>query len=242
MQKVALITGANKGIGFGIAHKLGKEGVTVLVGARNENRGEDAVKKLKDNDIDAHFLHLDVTLSDTIKAAANWIDKTFGKLDILVNNAGIALGHGTTPSTTPVDVVRKTYETNVFGVIQVTNAMLPLIRKSGDGRIVNVSSGLGSLTMISDPESPLANHPPNLGYCTSKTALNAVTLMYAKELSETGIKVNAVSPGFISTDLNGHRGTGTIEEGAEEPVRLALLEADGPTGKFFNQNDSTLPW
>ncbi len=237
--KIALVTGANKGIGLEIARQLGKRGVRVLVGARDAGRGKAAADALKAEGIDARFVELDVTNQATIDAAAKLVEKEFGKLDILVNNAGIAIERDP-PSTVPLDAVRKTYDTNVFGVIALTQAMLPLIKKSAAGRIVNLSSGLGSLAQHSGPNSPFANFL-FLAYNSSKTALNAVTVQFANELRNTPIKVNAADPGYVATDLNNHSGPRTVEQGATAPVRLALLDADGPTGGYFNE-DGVVPW
>ncbi len=242
--QIALITGANKGIGLETARQLGAAGTTVLVGARSAERGEPAAAALRDEGLAARFVRVDVTDEATIEAAAKLIDAEFGRLDILVNNAGISVPPGpdgwAPPSETPVDAVRENYETNVFGVIAVTNAMLPLLRRSPAARIVNVSSELGSLAGNSDLNSPFAEINL-LPYNTSKTALNGVTVAYAKELRDTSIKVNAVTPGYCATDLNGHSGVRTAEQGAAVTVRLAMIGADGPTGAFFG-DDGPTPW
>jgi NAD(P)-dependent dehydrogenase (short-subunit alcohol dehydrogenase family) len=237
LRKIALITGANKGIGFETASQLGAQGIIILAGVRDQGRGEAAVQKLRDESIDATAIHLDVTDQDTIDAAAAYIDKTYGKLDILVNNAGISVGEGgTPPSELALDDVLKTFATNVFGVFAVTKAMLHLLRRSEAGRIVNMSSEMGSLTINGDPTSFAANMPPTLAYNASKTALNALTVFFAKELRNTHIKVNSVSPGYVATDLNGHSGFLTTEQGAKIPVAFATLAADGPTGGFFGEH------
>jgi len=234
-NKVALVTGANKGIGHAIASQLAAHGFTVLVGAREAARGEAAAKRIVG---DARALALDVTRSDSIAAAAEWIRRELGRLDVLVNNAGIA--RSAQPSTANLDDVRAVFETNVFGVIAVTQAMLPLLRESPAGRIVNVSSRLGSLSAITDPAFPM----PGVGgvaYGPSKTALNAVTIAFAQELAGTRIQVNLACPGHTATDLNGHSGPRTVAEAAREPVRLALLGPDGPTGSFSN-DAGAIPW
>jgi len=240
--KVALITGANKGIGFEIARALGRQGITVLVGARDEGRGAGAAEKLRAEGLDARFVRLDVTDPGTIEGARRRIEEEFGRLDILVNNAGISGLHGwdVPPSRVSLESVRHVFETNFFGPIALTQALLPLVRKSGGGRIVNVSSGLGSLTLLSDPgyEFYGANL---LDYNTSKTALNAFTVSLAKELKEAGIKVNAADPDYVATDLNAHSGTHTTAEGADTPVWLATLADDGPTGGYFNGR-RPIPW
>jgi NAD(P)-dependent dehydrogenase (short-subunit alcohol dehydrogenase family) len=246
MTEIALITGGNKGIGFETARQLGAAGVRVLVGARAAERGEPAAATLRVDGADATFVRLDVTDEDAIEAAAKRIEAEFGRLDILVNNAGISVHVGSgadgvaPPSRTPVAAVRENFETNVFGVIAVTNVMLPLLRKAPLGRIVNVSSGLGSVTLAA-ADDPLLAGINLLPYNTSKTALNGVTIAYARELRDTPIKVNAVTPGYCATDLNGHTGFRTAAEGAEVTVRLALIGPDGPTGGFFGA-DGPVPW
>lgn len=238
--KVALITGANKGIGKEIARQLGAQGITVLVGARNETRGNEAASELKAQGIDAHALLLDVTNAQSITDAAAQVETQFGKLDILVNNAGIALDRGEPITDLDIDVLRRTYETNVFGVAAVTKAFVPLLKKSDAGRIVNLSSGLGSLVQNSDPNSPYAQVKP-LAYNSSKAALNMITVVLASQLKDAGIKVNAADPGYTATDLNQHSGPRTVEQGATEAVRLATLPDDGPTGGYFDE-DGTVPW
>lgn len=237
--KIALITGANKGIGLEIARQLGARGITVLLGVREENRGRQAAEKLQAESIDTRIVQLDVTNQDTIDAAAKYIEIEFGKLDILVNNAGIALDNAP-PSQLDMEILRRTYDTNFFGVFAVTKAMLPLLRKSDAGRIVNVSSGLGSLAQNSDPNYEYAG-VKLLAYNSSKTALNAMTIQFAHELKDTPIKVNSVDPGYVATDLNNYQGTRTVQQGATAPVRLATLPADGPTGGFFDEN-GVVPW
>ena len=225
---IALITGANKGIGLETARQLGARGVTVLAGARDEARGVAAEHALRDEGADARFVPLDVTDAKSAQEAADWIDREYGRLDILVNNAGIA--RGGPPSETDLDAMREVYETNVFGVIMVTNAMLPMLRRAPAPRIVNVSSEVGSITSMTDPASPLAQMPAGLAYPSSKSALNMITAMYAKELRDTPVKVNAANPGYTATDLNRHSGFRSVAEGAEASVHLATLPADGPSG------------
>jgi NAD(P)-dependent dehydrogenase (short-subunit alcohol dehydrogenase family) len=237
IRKIALITGANKGIGFEIARQLGMQGITILAGVRNQALGEAAIQKLRAVGIDAIAIHLDVTNEDTIDETAAFIDQTYGKLDILVNNAGTSVREGgTPPSALALEDVRKTFATNVFGVFAVTKAMLPLLRRSEAGRIVNMSSEMGSLTINGDPTSFAAHMPPTLAYNASKTALNALTVFFAKELRNTHIKINSVSPGYVATDLNGYSGFLTAEQGAKMPVAFATLTDDGPTGGFFGEN------
>ncbi|MFF4339392.1 SDR family NAD(P)-dependent oxidoreductase [Kitasatospora sp. NPDC001540] len=240
-RKIALVTGANKGIGKETARGLAALGTTVLIGARDAERGEAAAEELRADGADARFLPLDVTDGNSVRAAAEWIDATFGRLDVLVNNAGIAVGHRK-PSETSAATVREVYETNVFGVIAVTNAVLPLLRRSAAGRVVNMSSELGSLSHLSDPDGPWAAHTAVLlPYCTSKSALNAVTVLYANELRAEGILVNAVSPGYCATDLNRHGGVRTAGEGAAVAVALATVGEDGPTGALLAE-DGPIPW
>jgi NAD(P)-dependent dehydrogenase (short-subunit alcohol dehydrogenase family) len=240
-KKIALITGANKGIGFEVARQLGKQNCTVLVGARDAKLGEAAVAKLKNEGVEAVFVALDVTRRDTIEAARAGIEKEFGRLDILVNNAGIAdRGGDGPPSGANIDAVSRTLQTNFVGALAVAQAMLPLIRKSAAGRIVNVSSELGSITGFGDPNWKFA-HAKFIGYCASKAAMNMMTSQLAAELRNTNIKVNSVNPGFTATDLNNNQGTQTIEEGSAETIRAALLGDDGPTGKFL-ETGGTIPW
>lgn len=230
--KIALITGANKGIGFETARQLGARGMTVLVGARDKERGEAAERVLRDGGADAHFVWLDVTEPASVQQAAEWIDSQYRHLDVLVNNAGTASvsRRGFPPSQTSLQDMRAVYDINVFGVVAVTNAMLPLLRRGEAVRIVNVSSEVGSITSQSDPASPLSQIPASVQYPSSKAALDMLTVMYAKELRETGIKVNAANPGYTATDFNDHRGFRSVEEGAEPSVYLATLPDDGPTG------------
>lgn len=246
-KPVALVTGANKGIGLQIAKDLAMHGFTVIIGSRNLGQGQTAATGVGP---DARALQLDVTNQASITAAAENIRKELGRLDVLVNNAGVShAGKSGRPleeiaksgrlSVASLDEVRSVFETNVFGVIAVTQAMLPLLREALAGRIVNVSSTSGSLTWNSDPTNP---HRSMFGaYSSSKAALNAITLAFAFDLESTGIKVNAACPGFTSTDLNNFQGTRTVEQAAREPVRLALLGPDGPTGTFSNE-DGPLPW
>ena len=234
---IALITGANKGIGFETARQLGARGVTVLAGARDEARGRQAEQALRaaladHGGAEARFVRLDVTDAKSAQEAADWIDREYGHLDILVNNAAIAVGGGP-PSQTDLDAMREVYETNVFGVIAVTNAMLPLLRRAPAARIVNVSSEVGSIASMTDPASPLGQMPASLAYPSSKSALNMVTAVYAKELRDTPVKVNAANPGYTATDLNGHSGFRSAAEGAEASVHLATLGPDGPSGLLW---------
>jgi len=248
-QKVAMVTGANKGIGRGAAEQLAGLGMTVLVGARDPGRGEEAAAALRAAGGDAHAVTLDVTDPATIREAARQVEEGFGHLDVLINNAGIsgsgqvspADAHDQVPSSVEVDMVRAVFETNVFGVIAVTNAMLPLLRRSPAPRIVNVSSHAASLTITSDPNGLLATLLPSAAYAPSKSALNALTVQYANELRKDGILVNAAAPGFVDTDSNNHTGFLTVAQGAAVLVRLATLGADGPTAGFFSE-EGPVPW
>ncbi|HLK67399.1 MAG TPA: SDR family oxidoreductase [Bryobacteraceae bacterium] len=239
-KKIALITGANKGIGFEIARQIGRSGATILLGARNQTAGEEAAARLTAEEIAVHFIPIDVADYASIERAAATITSSFGRLDILVNNAGINdPGDGPAP-TARLDAVERVLRTNFLGALAVTQAMLPLLRKSDAARIVNVSSGLGSLTRNGDPAFPGAA-TKLIGYSASKAALNMLTVQLAYLLRDTRIKVNAADPGYTATDLNGHRGTQTIPEGAAEAVRLALLPDDGPSGTYSNSK-GPIPW
>jgi len=231
-NKIALITGANKGIGYETARQLGALGMTVLVGAREETRGQEAARLLSHDGADSRFVQLDVTDEKSVRHAAAWIKAEYGRLDVLINNAGTAtLGRRRTlPSETSLADMRAVYEVNVFGMVAVINAMLPLLRRGEAGRIVNVSSEVGSISSQTDPGCPLSQMPASAQYPSSKTAVNMLTAMYAKELRDTPIKVNAANPGFTATDFNDHRGFRTAAQGAEPSVHLATLPADGPSG------------
>lgn len=239
--KTALVTGANKGIGYEIAAGLGALGYRVGIGARDGARRDEAVASLRARGVDAVGVPLDVTDDGSVAAAADLLAERFGHLDALVNNAGITGGHAQQPSTVDVDVIRTVVETNVIGVVRVTNALLPLLRRSPSPRIVNVSSGVGSLTRQSGPGGETTTGPVAVAYAPSKTFLNAVTLQYVKELAGSGILINCACPGFVATDLNGFRGVRTPQEGAATPVRLATLPDDGPTGGFF-EDAGVVPW
>jgi NAD(P)-dependent dehydrogenase (short-subunit alcohol dehydrogenase family) len=237
-QRVALVTGANQGVGFQIAKALAENGYKVYVGSRNSSNGEKAAAEIGFN---AHAIELDVTKQSTITAAAAHIEKEDGHLDLLVNNAGIS--HAGQPGRTleevvetnraskaSLDEVRTVWETNVFGTLAVTQTMLPLLRKASAARIVNVSSGLASLSWIADPDTWAREHF-DVVYAASKTAMNAITMAFALELEKENIKVNAVSPGFTATALNNFQGTDSLEVGAREPIRVAL-DTNGPNMTF----------
>ena len=249
-KPVAMITGANQGIGLQIAKELASKNFTVLVGSRNLKRGGAAALEVGP---DAYALQLDVTDPASIAAAAERVRDEFGRLDVLVNNAAVSntrmlpdmsvevYSQSTRPSVVSLEEVRTVWETNVFGVLSVYQAMLPLLRESTDARIVNVSSGVGSLAMNADPTS----HYRSIfgpGYSASKTALNAMTLAIMIEMESIGIKVNLVSPGFTKTNLNNYQGTESVEDGSREVVRVALLGPDGPSGTFTRWENATIPW
>ena len=248
-KRIALVTGANQGVGFQVAKALVTNGVTVLVGSRNFERGEAVAKEIGPGTV---ALQLDVTDRVSIATAAERIRKEFSRLDLLVNNAAISNTRKgtlslqeyrkiTRSSIASLDEIRAVWETNVFGALAVYQAMLPLLRESSEARIVNVSSGVGSLTSNADPSHPFhASYGPV--YPASKTALNAMTLAMMIELESTGIKVNLVSPGFTKTNLNGYEGTESVEDGSREVVRVALLRPDGPTGTFTRWENVTIPW
>ncbi|GAA3220765.1 SDR family oxidoreductase [Dactylosporangium siamense] len=248
-MKIALVTGANKGIGRAAAEQLAALGMTVLIGARDPHRGEQAAAALRERGADVHALVLDVTDRAGVQAAAARIEERHGHLDVLVNNAGIT-GSGQVspqdatdqiPSSVDLDLVRAVFETNVLGVIAVTNAMLPLLRRSPAPRIVNVSSHAASLTLTGNPDGPFSALLPSAAYTPSKAALSALTVQYANELRKDGILVNAAAPGFVDTDSNNHTGFLTPAQGAAVVVCLATLGEDGPTGGFFSA-DGPVPW
>ena len=240
-KKVALVTGGNKGIGLEIVRNLAGAGCTVLLGARNAERGQEAVRQLKRAGLDdVHFLEIDVTSEETIAAAAKQIESEYGRLDILVNNAGINLRGDGLPGAADVGAVQKVFDTNFFGALRVAQTMLPLLRKSASGRIVNISSGLGSLTLNSDP-GWMGRDVKLIGYNASKAALNMLTVHLAYEVRDTKIKVNSANLGYTKTDLNDNQGIQPVEVGAIEATRLALIDDDGPTGQSFSK-DGPSPW
>ena len=236
---IALVTGANKGIGYEIAAGLGALGWRVGVGARDDHRREAAVEKLRAAGVDAFGVPLDVTDDASAAAAAALVEERAGHLDVLVNNAGVTGGTSQSPTTADLAAVRTAVETNVIGVIRVTNAMLPLLRRSASPRIVNMSSSVGSLARQTDPGAETG--PLSAAYSPSKTMLNAVTIQYAKELRDTNILINAACPGYTATDLNAFRGVRTPEQGAAVAIRLATLPDNGPTGGFF-EDAGVVPW
>ncbi|MEP7042734.1 MAG: SDR family oxidoreductase [Dokdonella sp.] len=240
-QKIALITGATRGIGLETARQLSQQGVHVIVGARELAKGAQAAKTLQGEGFDAEAIAIDVTDAASIAAAAKDIERKHGHLDILVNNAGILLDDaGKKPSEQTLETWRATFDTNLFGLVAVTQAFLPLLRKSVAGRIVNVSSILGSLTLHADPASPIYDFKVP-AYNVSKSAVNAWTVQLAYELRDSSIKVNTIHPGYVKTDMNKGEGEIDIPQGVRTSVELALIGADGPNGGYFHLG-RTLPW
>lgn len=241
MKKV-LITGANKSIGFETARQLLKQGYFVYLGARDKAKGDDAAAKLKaEGLIDVEAVQIDVTDQASIEAASKQIEA----LDVLINNAGIAGGFPQTAAETKTDTIREVFDTNFFGVINVTQAFLATLKKSTEPRIVNVTSGLGSLTLHSDPNWKYYKIK-SAAYGPSKSALNAYTIVLAYELKDTAFKVNAVDPGYTATDFNHHSGPGTVEDAAARVVKYATIDQNGPTGGFFSDDNNpetgVSPW
>lgn len=236
-NKVALITGASKGLGLEIARQLGQQGISVVLGAR-QAKAEAPAAELRAAGIDAHAVQLDVTSAADIAALPAYFQEKFGRLDILVNNAGVQHDFDAPDGQVSVEALRKTYEANVFGPYAITQALLPLLRQAPAGRVVNHSSVLGSLTTISEGNGGSWTTP---GYTSSKAALNMLTVVAAQQLAHTSVKVNAAHPGWVATDLGGPGAPLSVAEGARTAVRLALLPADGPTGGYFHQ-ETALPW
>ncbi|RRI07863.1 SDR family NAD(P)-dependent oxidoreductase [Mesorhizobium tamadayense] len=246
-RKNALVTGANKGIGLETARRLAALGFKVWLGARDSKRGEAAAEALRAEGFEVEWLELDVTSDESVAAAAKTLAARAPNLDVLVNNAGIAPGYldalgpdghyERPPSREDIADIKATYDVNVFGPVRVTQALLPLLLASPAARIVMVSSYLGSIARAAGN----GQSPNVMGYGSSKTALNAVTVAFARELAPRGIMVNAAAPGYTATDLNGHKGHRTVQQAAEIVVRLATLDAGGPTGGYFDEN-GPLPW
>ena len=243
-KKIALVTGANKGLGFETSRQLAQLGIKVLLGARDEKRGIAAAEKLQADGLDVQAVQLDVTSSEQIARVRTMIENTFGRLDILVNNAGMA--HPTEPlfassaATVSMQILRETFDVNFFGLVELTQALLPLIRKSPTGRIVNISSMLGSLTLHSDPQAGLEQIKP-FAYDASKTALNQFTVHLAALLKDTPVKINSAHPGWVKTVLGGDEASMEIVDGAKTGIALATLDKDGPSGGFFHMGE-TMPW
>ena len=240
IKKTALVTGGNKGIGFAIVRGLARTGMSVWMGARDRSRGEEAVAILRQEGLDVRLLELDVADEASVQNAAAVLAHELGSLDVLVNNAGILSDVNTPPSQVSIKDMKAVYEVNLFGPVRVTQAFLSLLKASGEARIVMMGSGVGSLTLITDPTS-IYSGVNLLDYTSSKVALNAVTVSFAKELEPFGIKVNAVEPGHVRTDLNANTGFLTPDEGAATAIKMALTGPDGPTGGFFGSHGRQ-PW
>lgn len=242
-SKIVLVTGGNKGIGNHIVNQLAQQGAHVYLAARDVRRGQAAADLLKEQSLDVEFVRLDVTDAASVATAAEQVEEANGRLDVLVNNAAITSGLEPASAMT-TENLRRTYETNVFGVAAVTNAFLPLLRRSPSPRIVNVSSGMGSISMIADPDVELTKLN-QAAYQSSKAALNALTVLYANELRDEGVKVNAVCPGYRATELNGGLptpGAGHPADGAKVAVKLAMIDDDGPTAQFLGDTGAFYPW
>jgi NAD(P)-dependent dehydrogenase (short-subunit alcohol dehydrogenase family) len=246
-EKVAFITGGARGIGFETARQLGKKGFTVVLGVRDAKKGDDAVKVLQGEGIKAEKLVGDINTASGREAIRAELERAHGKLDVLVNNAGIHIEPEAAPgspanntSRVGPEILRQTFEVNFFTPVQLTQALLPLLRKAPAARVVNLSSGLGSLTLHSDPEQGIYGLKP-FAYDSSKTALNAFTVHLAQELRDTPIKVNSAHPGWVKTDMGGSDADLDLSEGAKTSVELATLAADGPSGGFFHLGQP-LPW
>jgi NAD(P)-dependent dehydrogenase (short-subunit alcohol dehydrogenase family) len=245
-QKIAFITGGNRGLGFQTALDLKDPGVKVVIGSRDLAQGEKAVEKLRAAGVDADVLQFDITKTSDYQAAYEYFDSRYGRLDILVNNAGVAAGKfpGTGPehsaSEVSSELLHRVFETNFFAVVALTETLLPLIKKSAAGRIVNLSSILASLTLQGDPNSPIY-HAKSFAYDASKTALNAFTIHLAYELRDTKIKVNSAHPGWVKTDMGGDQAPMELSEGGKTSAALATLADDGPSGGYFHLG-KPLPW
>ena len=239
-KKQALVTGANKGIGFEIARGLADADMTVWLGARDRHRGENAVEELRAEGLDVRLLVIDVADDDSVTRAAARLSSEVAALDVLVNNAGIIIDTVSPPSQLQMEDIKATFEVNTFGPIRVTQAFTPLLKASGDARVVMMGSGVGSLALIVDPTS-IYSSVNFLDYTASKVALSAVTVSFAKELEPFGIKVNVVEPGNVRTDLNGNKGFLEPDEGAATAIKMALISPSGPTGGFFGSHGRQ-PW
>jgi NAD(P)-dependent dehydrogenase (short-subunit alcohol dehydrogenase family) len=245
-MKTALITGANKSIGLETARQLLQQGFFVYLGSRDRHRGQQALNELQAQGFQqVELLLLDVTDLPSIRAARKELGQKIRVLDVLINNAGVPGPMPQTPLETGIDEFRYVFDTNFFGVINVTQVFIDLLRESVQPRIVNVTSSLGSLTLQSDPSWKYYGVMP-AGYVPSKAALNAYTVVLAHSLGQTAFKVNAVDPGYPSTDFNGHVGTETVADAAARIVKAAMLGADGPTGQFFSEDSGPqtgiIPW
>jgi NAD(P)-dependent dehydrogenase (short-subunit alcohol dehydrogenase family) len=241
-RKVALITGANRGIGLETAKQLGEKGITVVVSARTQKAADETAASLKSQGIDAYGIKLEVTSAADRAAAAKFLGEKFGRLDILINNAGVGPSTGFVNITSQVadDELERIFATNLFAVVSVTRELLPLLKKSEAGRIVNLSSVLGSLGLHADPASPIADFK-SFAYDASKSALNAYSIHLAHELKDTKIKVNSAHPGWVKTEMGTDAAPMEIPDGAKTSVELALLGPDGPSGRFIHMGQE-LPW
>jgi len=245
-MKFALVTGANKSIGFEVVQQLAQKGMYVYLGSRNLESGIEAVDKLKAKGLNnVEVIQLDVTDNESVLKARKEIGKKTKVLDILINNAGVYGGHPQTALDSTIDQFKATYDTNVYGVVRVTQAFIDLLNKSSEPRIVNVSSSQGSITLHSDPTYKYYDYKGAV-YLSSKSALNMYTVVLAYELKNTSFRINAVCPGFTKTDFNGHRGTGSVTDAGKRVVKYALIGNDGPTGKFFSEENNPetgeIPW
>jgi len=243
MTKIALVTGANKGIGFETAKQLAQKNIKVLLGARNETEGKKAEETLRGESLDVEFIKLDISNSQDIENAKAYIESEYGKLDILINNAAVFLDgewFGNNVESVPMKILRDTFDINYFGTVELTQALLPQIKKSDAGRIVNISSLSGSFAIHLDENHWLYKLKP-YAYSASKTALNQFTVFLANALKETNVKVNAASPGWVKTSIGSDQAPLTPEDGAKTGVALALLDDKGPTGTF-SQSGEVFPW
>jgi NAD(P)-dependent dehydrogenase (short-subunit alcohol dehydrogenase family) len=245
-MKTALVTGANKSIGFEVTRQLAKKGFHVYLGSRNLENGTEAINRLNAEGINnVEAIQLDVTNENSVQAARKVIGERTKSLDILINNAGIYGGYPQSAFDASVEQFKTAYDANVFGVVRVTQAFIDLLKKSSDPRIVNVSSSQGSITLHSDPAYKYYDYK-GIVYLSSKAALNMYTVVLAYELKDTSFKVNAVCPGYTKTDFNGHRGPGAVEDAGKRIVKYAVIDKDGPTGKFFSEENNPatgeIPW
>ncbi|MDR6193271.1 SDR family oxidoreductase [Siphonobacter sp. SORGH_AS_0500] len=245
-MKSALVTGANKGIGFEVARQLAQKGMYVYLGSRQVENGLEAIDQLKAEGINnVEAIQLDITNEESVKEARIEIGKKTKSLDILINNAGIYGGYPQSAFDATIEQFKEAYNVNVYGVVRVTQAFIDLLKKSSEPRIVNVSSSQGSITLHSDPSYKYYDYK-GVVYLSSKAALNMYTVVLAYELKDTNFKINAVCPGYTKTDFNGHRGPGSVEDAGKRIVKYALMDRDGPTGKFFSEENNPetgeIPW
>jgi len=245
-MKSALVTGANKSIGFEVARQLAQKGIYVFLGSRDLKNGTEVVNKLIAeglNNVEA--IRLDITNDESVKNARLEIGKKTEVLDILINNAGVYGGYPQAALDATVDQFKAAYDANVYGVVRVTQAFIDLLKKSSEPRIVNVSSSQGSITLHSDPSYKYYDYKGAV-YLSSKSAMNMYTVVLAYELKDTNFKINAVCPGYTKTDFNGHRGPGTVDDAGKRILKYALIDKDGPTGKFFSEENNPktgeIPW